>query len=129
MKYFYLVILVIALGSCSPENMLNKKLNGEWTLISINDKNLDSNYSKTARFSKDGVGGDVLYTINDNGNIITQTGKYALIKSQSISTAFKNDQFGSGYETEVFDFTKSTDTDLTLTQQGNINNVFIYKKK
>jgi hypothetical protein len=109
--------------------MLNKKLDGEWILLSIDGENIPSTYSKTMKFSKDGKGGEVVYTIIENGQTITKTGKYALIKTNSMSVAFPNSNFGSGYETETFDFTKTSKTDLTLTKISGEYGVYVFKKK
>lgn len=127
MKTFYALFLILLLASCSPENMLNRKLDGDWSLVSINNVKIDADYSKKITFSKDGKGGDVIYTnINDNITEIKK-GIYALIKTNSISIAFPNNAYGSGYETEVYDITKTSSTDLILTQQRN-NNTFTFKK-
>lgn len=129
MKFLKVIFLLVLVASCSPEKILNKKLDGEWSLISIDSKLVDSTFSKTIQFSRHKKGGDVIYTIVDNGQTTTRTGTYALIKTNSISVAFPNNAIGSGYETEVYDFTNSSKTDLTLTQQGYGNHVFTFKKK
>lgn len=129
MKFLYFFTLLLFFGACSPENMLNKKLDGEWTLLSIDGQNIPSTYSKTLRFSKDGKGGDIVYTIVDNDQTTTKTGKYALIKTNSMSVAFPNSNFGSGYETETFEFTKTSETDLTLTKISGEYGVYVFKKK
>ena len=127
MKPFYILFLILLLASCSPENMLNRKLDGDWSLVSINNVKIDADYSKKITFSKDGKGGDVIYTnINDNITEIKK-GIYALIKTNSISIAFPNNAYGSGYETEVYDITKTSSTDLILTQQRN-NKTLLFKK-
>ena len=129
MKLFYSLILLVLFSNCSPENMLNKKLDGKWSLISINGENLKNTYSKEITFSKSGKGGDVVYSTIRDGKTEIKKGIYALIKTNSISIAFPNSSFGSGYETEVYDFTTYSKTDLTLTQEGDGNNVFIFEKE
>ena len=127
MKPFYALFLILLFASCTPENMLNRKLDGEWSLISVNGVKIEANYSKKITFSKDGKGGDVIYTtVNDTITEIKK-GIYALIKTHSISIAFPNNAYGSGYETEVYDITKTSSTDLILTQQRN-NKTFTFKK-
>ena len=127
MKTLYALFLILLFASCSPENMLNRKLDGEWSLVSVNGVKIDANYSKKITFSKDGKGGDVIYTtVSDNITEIKK-GIYALIKTHSISIAFPNNAYGSGYETEVYDFTNTSSNDLTLTQDRN-NNTFAFKK-
>ncbi len=127
MKTFYSIFLVLIFASCSPENMLNRKLDGEWTLFSVNGQKIEANFSKKITFSKDGKGGDILYTTISNNVTETKKGIYALIKTNSISIAFPNSDFGSGYETEVYDFTNTSKTELTLTQERN-KNTFVYTK-
>ena len=127
MKTFYTLFLILLFASCSPENMLNRKLDGEWSLVSVNGEKIDANYSKKITFSKDGKGGDVIYTTVSDNKTEIKKGIYALIKTNSISIAFPNNAFGSGYETEVYDFTKTSSTDLILTQQRN-NKTFSFKK-
>ena len=127
MKTFYALFLILLFASCSPENMLNRKLDGEWSLVSVNGVKIDANYSKKITFSKDGKGGDVIYTIVNDNTTEIKKGIYALIKTYSISIAFPNNTFGSGYETEVYDITKTSSTDLILTQQRN-NKTFTFKK-
>ena len=127
MKTFYALFLILLFASCSPENMLNRKLDGEWSLISVNGVKIDENYSKKITFSKDGKGGDVIYTTVSDNITEVKKGIYALIKTNSISIAFPNNAYGSGYETEVYDFTNTSSTDLILTQQRN-NKTFTFKK-
>lgn len=129
MKYIYLLTLLFIVGACSPEKMINRKLDGEWNLISINSENLPSNYTKTIQFSKKGKGGDIVYTEVKNDTTSIKSGIYALIKSGSMSFAFPNSAFGSGYETQSFSLTKSTKSDLILTEIGNGNGVYTFKKK
>jgi len=127
MKPFYALFLILLFASCTPENMLNRKLDGEWSLVSVNRVKIDENYSKKITFSKDGKGGDVIYTTVSDTITEIKKGIYALIKTNSISIAFPNNAFGSGYETEVYDFTTTSSTDLTLTQERN-NKIFAFKK-
>ncbi len=129
MKYIYILFALFLFGSCSPESMVNRKLEGEWDLISINSENLPLNYSKSIQFSKDGKGGTLVYTIVSNDTTTVKNGIYALIKSGAMSFAFPNSVFGSGYETQSFDLTKSTKSDLILTEIGNGNGVYAFKKK
>ncbi len=129
MKYLYILLALFLFGSCSPEKMVNRKLDGEWNLVSINSENLPANYSKSIQFSKDSKGGTIVYTIVTNGTTTVKNGIYALIKSGSMSFAFPNNSFGSGYETQSFDLTKSTKSDLVLTEIGNGNGVYTFKKK
>ena len=46
-----------------------------------------------------------------------------------MSFAFPNSAFGSGYETQSFELTKSTKSDLILTEIGNGYGVYTFKKK
>lgn len=129
MKYIYIFLALFLFGSCSPESMVNRKIDGEWNLVSINSKSLPSTYSKSIQFKKDGKGGTIVYTIVSNDTTTVKSGIYALIKSGSMSFAFPNNAFGSGYETQSFDLTNYSKSDLTLTEIGNGNGVFTFKKK
>ena len=129
MKYIYIFLVFFLFGACSPESMINRKLDGEWSLISINSENLPPNYSKSIQFSKDRKGGTLVYTIVINDTTVVKNGIYAIIKSGSMSFAFPNSAFGSGYETQSFELTKSTKSDLILTEIGNGYGVYTFKKK
>ncbi len=129
MKYIYILLALFFLGSCSPENMVNRKLEGEWNLSSINSENLPLNYSKTIKFSKEGRGGTLISTVLSNDTTTVKNGMYALIKSGAMSFAFPNSAYGSGYETQTFDITKSSKSDLILTEVGNGNGVYTFTKK
>ena len=122
------LITLLCLG-CSPEKMVNKKLQGEWKLTAINNEKINSGYDKSILFTPNGKGGDIQTTEITNNINVTKSGIYSIIKYDPITFAFPNDSLGSGYETEVYNITKSTTSELILTQIGNSNKVYTYIKK
>lgn len=129
MKNLIIVFITLLCLGCSPEKMVNKKLKGEWYLTSVNNEALTNGYSKTLIFTPKGKGGDIQTTEIVNNNTVTKSGIYSIIKYDPITFAFPNDSLGSGYETEVYNITKSTSSELILTEMGKSNNVFNFSKK
>jgi len=58
MKVSILIFIAVILTSCKPEVVLNKKLNGEWALRSINGNALGDGYSEVMRFEEDKTEGE-----------------------------------------------------------------------
>jgi len=108
--------------------MMNKKLDGQWELLTINSEKLDTNYSKFITFSENKEGERVVYSETINEITTTKSGNYALIKTGAISIAFPNSNFGSGYETETYDFVSTSKTDLVITQTSPGNKLYTFKK-
>jgi hypothetical protein len=118
--------LLLTLISCSPEAMTNKKIAGMWYLVSIDGKSLDSDYKEQLDFAPDGRGGTITETKTTNGIPVVTYGKYALIKSGSITISrTKSD---GGYDDQGYDFSSITDNSLTMTQNMNGHKVYVYKK-
>ena len=129
MKNLIIALITLLCLGCSPEKMVNKKLQGDWSLVTINNEKLPEGYSKSIHFTPKGKGGD-LQTVETSNNVtITKSGIYSIIKYDPITFAFPNDSLGSGYETEVYNITKSTTSELILTQMGNSNKIYSYIKK
>ena len=118
--------LLFFLISCSPEAMTNKKIAGMWYLVSIDGQSLDTEYKEQLNFAPDGRGGTITETKTTKGIPVVTYGKYALIKSGSITISrTKSD---GGYEDQGYDFTSITDNSLTMTQNMNGHKVYVYKK-
>ena len=118
--------LLLVLISCSPEAMTNKKIAGMWYLVSIDGQSIDTEYKEQLNFAPDGRGGTITETKTTKGIPVVTYGKYALIKSGSITISrTKSD---GGYEDQGYDFTSITDNSLTMTQNMNGHKVYVYKK-
>ena len=125
-KIVVLSSLLLALLSCSPEAMTNKKIAGMWYLVSIDGQSLDTDYKEQLNFAPDGRGGTITETKTTKGIPVVTYGKYALIKSGSITISrTKSD---GGYEDQGYDFTSITANSLTMTQNMNGHKVYVYKK-
>lgn len=129
MKNLIIVLITLLCLGCSPEKMVNKKLEGEWNLTSVNNEALTNGYSKTLLFTPKGKGGDIRTTEIMNNTTVSKSGIYSIIKYDPITFAFPNDSLGSGYETIVYNITKNTSSELILTEMGNGNKVFNFSKK
>ncbi len=127
MKSIILLSLIVVLFSCRPETMLNKKLDGEWTLTTIDGQPILNDYSQSLKFNKKKAGGDATITTIENGNTETLTGTYSLLKSYNITIAIPNNSGSYPYDVEIYDIVKSTKTDMELKRQSD-SKVFSYKK-
>ncbi len=125
-KILFLGSLLATILACSPEAMTNKKIAGMWYLESIDGKSLETSYQEQIDFAPDGRGGTITETKTTKGIPVVTYGKYALIKSGSITISrTKSD---GGYDDQGYDFTSISDNSLTLTQNMNGQKVFVYKK-
>jgi hypothetical protein len=123
----FIVILSFIFFACSPESVLNKKLNGEWELESINGQNVGDSIAQILIFSKDKRSdGSVSELASKNSVTYTNTGIYYIFKSQTLTMAFSDDP---NIDTRVFSVIESSKSELTLTQEGKGNAKFVYKKK
>ena len=123
----FIVILSFIFFACSPESVLNKKLNGEWELQSINGQNVGDSISQTLIFSKDKRSDGTVSELGSKNNVsYSNSGVYYIFKSQTLTMAFSNDP---NVDTRVFSVIESSKSELTLTQEGKGNAKFVYKKK
>ena len=127
MKFSILIFIVVILTSCRPEVVLNKKLNGEWALRSINGNALADGYSEVFRFEEDKAEGDITITEITNGLAAVKKGTYALVKSSNITVAIPNNSSEYPYDITVYDVVKSTKNDLELLRFSD-SFVFVYGK-
>lgn len=125
-KILFLSSILVTILSCSPEAMTNKKIAGMWHLESIDGKTLDSEYQEQIDFAPDGRGGTIRETKTTKGNRVETYGKYALIKSGSITIS--RTKTDGGYDDQGYDFTSISDNSMTMTQNMNGNKVYVYKK-
>lgn len=129
MKVAYLFLLLLVIGACTPEKATNRKIDGKWSLNSVDGIALDAAvYSKTVEFSKKHKGGTVIYTTTINGVTEVKTGTYALLKCYTITVAFENSNQGFHYDTEVFDYTKEKNKAVLTLKSQTDGKVYIFKK-
>jgi len=127
MKFSILIFIVVILTSCRPEVVLNKKLNGEWALRSINGNTLADGYSEVFRFEEDKAEGDIMITEITNGLVAVKKGTYSLVKSSNITVAIPNNSSEYPYDITVYDVVKSTKGELELLRVSD-SFVFIFSK-
>jgi hypothetical protein len=125
-KIIVFVTLFTTLISCSPEAMTNKKIAGMWHLVSIDGKALNIDYKEQLNFAPDGRGGTITETKTTNNIPVVTYGKYALIKSGSITISRTKPD--GGYDDQGYDFTSISDNSLTMTQNMNGHKVYVYTK-
>ena len=127
MKSIILVSILLGISSCRPESVLNKKLDGEWTLNTINGIELSSGFSQKLNFNKKKAGGDATFTSVTNGITESKSGTYSLLKSYTITVAIPNSTGGYPYDVEIYDVTESTKSKLELKRESD-SKTFIYSK-
>lgn len=126
---FYLFVTLVVLSSCKPERVLNKQLDGEWTMTVYDGQAVPANYSETVKFSKKGSGGDVITTLTIDGQTSIANGTYSLMKSSTITFAYPTGlSTGYPYNTAVFDINEHSKTTFKITNQED-GKVFVYTKK
>lgn len=89
MKKVLLSIFVIAVFavSCSKENKLNRRLDGEWNVTTLGGTALPSGSSMTFKFEKDKKGkGSYTSVFSDGTTTETTTGTYDLEEDTKIYT-------------------------------------------
>ena len=128
MKNFILLFAIATYFiSCAPEKTMNRKINGNWKLISINSEILPDSLIETVRFTPEGRNGKIAFHIETNNKSTDSIGTYTILKYECIITSFKNNT-KLGYVENVLNFTKCTDNELILTQQKKPLNVYYFKK-
>ena len=116
-------------GACRPEIVANDKLNGDWNLQSINNKQLATGDYETLHFEKNNSGGDILLTLHLEGKDTIYTGKYELLKNNMLTFAFPTHKStGYIYQTEVFDIKELSENKMTLFSQKSQNQMVFLKK-
>ncbi len=126
---FMTLIVSVLFTACAPEKIMNNKIDGTWNLISINGKNLGADTVQQLTFIPSGRGGEVNYLTTESGKTTIRIGTYAIMKYESITTSFKNTSTKLGYDETVYNFTNTSKTAMTLTQQTGGSNVYLFEKK
>lgn len=125
-NFLYISLAIFTFLSCTPEVMVNKKLNGIWHLVSINGKNLDSNFLEQIEFKRDYEGGSFIETKTTNGIPLVTFGDYAVIKSGALTLS--RHKVGGGYNDTGYDLTNISGNNLTLTQNTGGDTVYVYNR-
>lgn len=114
----FTILIGTILFACRPEEIANNKLNGDWSLQSINNKPLKQGEYEILHFEKNNTGGDIVLTMHLDGKDTTFRGKYDLLKSSTLTFAFPtNKPYGYIYQTEVFGIVELTEKSMTLSSQ------------
>lgn len=127
MKKIMALMLAVTLvfASCSKERKLNRKLDGEWTLSTI-DGVPPSNPTATISFNKDKKEGTYNFILSYKSGIsVIISGNYSLTKDETI-TLTPTDL--TNFDVAVFTVTAYDKTDLTLTEKKD-GEVWKLKKK
>lgn len=121
MKNIFLVLAVAAIGlvACSKEKKVNKRLDGSWTLVSENDKEIADDSKTVLTFNKDkkeGTGSR-MYTTSDG---ISTTTEFTYTLDNNVLTVDNNMYTVVTYEKAEL-VLKSTNGTTELTQKFNKN--------
>lgn len=76
-------VAVIA-SACSKEKKLNRKLNGDWDIVTMDGTALPSGTTATISFDKDKKAGTYVFTMTAGGVTDTENGTYELIEDTKI---------------------------------------------
>ncbi len=99
-------------GACRPEIVANDKLNGDWSLQSINNKPIAKGDYETLHFEKNASGGDII-----------------LLKNSTLTFAFPTHKStGYMYQTEVFEIVELSENNMSLRSQKSQNQLVFLKK-
>lgn len=79
--------VVVMVASCSKENKLNRRLDGEWNVTSYGGTAMPSGYTAVLKFEKDKKGkGKFTFTQTGPTGAVTSNGTYDLEKDDKIYT-------------------------------------------
>jgi hypothetical protein len=124
-----LSIFAFLFVACRPEIVTNDKLNGDWTLQSINNKPIAKDDYETLHFEKNASGGDIVLTMHLEGKDTICAGKYDVLKNSTLTFAFPTHKStGYLYETEVFEIVELSGTNMSLRSQKSKNQLVFLKK-
>ena len=116
--------VAILFASCSKSNKLNKRLDGEWNVVSIDGTALGSGESMVVKFTKDKKGkGTYTMTFVFAGMTETATGAYVLEDDTKIT--FTETGATTGDVSLVKDYSK---TDMTITEVDGTDPMVLKKK-
>jgi len=115
--------------ACRPEIVTNDKLNGDWSLQSINNKTIAKYDYETLHFEKNDSGGNIVLSMHLEGKDTICAGKYDVLKNSTLTFAFPTHKpTGYLYETEVFEIVELSGTNMTLRSQKSKNQLVFLKK-
>ncbi|NDF61175.1 MAG: hypothetical protein EB100_08845 [Crocinitomicaceae bacterium] len=129
--FFLLLINLLAFlfFACRPEIVTNDKLNGDWSLQSINNKPIAKGDYETLHFEKNASGGDIVLTMHLEGKDTTCSGKYDVLKNSTLTFAFPTHKStGYMYQTEVFEIVELSGTNMSLRSLKSQNQLEFLKK-
>ncbi len=110
MKKFLILPLfaLLFLASCSKSAKLNKTMDGEWTLKTVNGSAVGSNFTQVITFTKDGKDNGSFSTVTTVSPLPAQTttGTYTLIEDTKIIT--KDASSSAGDTSEIVSYSKTT---------------------
>ena len=127
-----LFVFTLIFSACSKEKKLNKKLDGEWNVVTINgtpvsetDPELESITLSFVKAKENGTYTmTFLYIINGVSKPIEVSGSYTLTADEEIALTPTT----SGAESYVFIVKSYSKTDLTLARSYN-NYLYLLEKK
>jgi uncharacterized protein (TIGR03066 family) len=124
-----LSILAIAMlfiaTSCSKEAKLNRKIDGEWNLVSVDGVAPEAGSSMTIKFEKDKKGtGAVTMTESGGGMSFAIPGTYTLTDDKTITMVLT---FFGESTTEIYSVSSYSKKELTMTDESK--NVYKLTKK
>lgn len=115
--------------ACRPEIVTNDKLNGDWSLQTINNKPIAKDDYETLHFEKNASGGNIVLSMHLEGKDTICTGKYDVLKNSTLTFAFPTHKStGYLYETEVFEIVELSETNMSLRSQKSKNQLVFLKK-
>jgi hypothetical protein len=120
--FLALALIAVLFSSCSKEQRLNRKLDGTWSVTSIDGNAMSSGESITMTFSKDKKGrGDFVMNFTDPifGNS-TEQGDYKLTTDEQLSFFYTD---GAVDVVRITDYSKE---DLTFLTESD--DTYILKK-
>lgn len=106
---FLSLVVMFVLASCSKSNKLNKRLDGTWNVVKINENAVPTGFSYTLKFTKEKDGkGAFTFTTTTLTIPVTQTGTYSLIDDTKLVMTY------SAQDIDTLTVVSYSKTDLKL---------------
>jgi uncharacterized protein (TIGR03066 family) len=119
------IAMLFIATSCSKEAKLNRKLDGEWNVTTVDGVAPEAGTSMSIKFEKDEKGtGKVTMTETGGGMSFSLPGTYTLTDDKSISMVLT---FMGDAETSVFTVSDYSKSELTMADEDG--SVFKLEKK
>jgi hypothetical protein len=117
--FFSISVITILLTSCSKETKLNRKIDGDWLLIEMNDQKVTDQEELIYSFEKDrkGKGNVQSKNTNEDGIITTYNGTYTLIEDTKIIMTFN---YNGLLESQSYLILKATHSKLKLADSEGV---------